>query len=768
MSVHLSEKTDATPIASTDGFWTSMWKREKPDAKPSAGMVETWQSTVPPRDANDGAGEASQLAVKGSVAGAAEIRRPADAEGCVDYVGRLIDPTRSFATPCATEVRGRDFTADFFSNGHRPVVIKEDLAGLGIVVPEKPVSVGEVVNLIGSSVSTSVQAFGQPPSTMTLSDWAVHVEAQAQHYIKAISPEDQFQLNAVVDLDFHGTDLADQVEPPVTVTALDWACNDVAEGREVGDHPLQRVCSMAVAGNYTDFRLCADGRSSWQHVFTGMRNFYMVEPTDANLLAFEEWVQSENKNEVFFGDMASTCSKVEVKEGSTLIIPTGWIFAEHTLEDAVLFGGYFLLDNLLGMQIKVADLLQRVSDPDVEQVQRGLLHARHMHYYAADVLLAGVNGDVGFPEKQLPAVAQLVNALERWSVAKLLPLSCDISAVVTGLREHVPAVMIAAAAAALPKRRPKPVPKARPKMSISAKAKAKAKVKLKVKLPPRPSRESPQLSGADYELGEADGGGAGAAEPSPLKLRLKPKPDPLKMTFKPKPALKMTLPSSPTGRLEHPPTPVKRKPPGGRLLVKATGVGRRGGLDPPPANTLMDESDDDLDNIAERVPNSSSNSILNNNNSSINNASSSTCRNPGASHANDAGDADSFKSPSLAESDDYRVSAGELADEALEFREDARFEATAKTAAPRKPKPSPRPRKAALDDEDWMPELQRPLKKARSAAKPMIGGSASKAAMANIMRAKAAAKPAKPRAKAKTLTPQQRLMNKMKKFGRRR
>ena len=48
-SIHLSsEKTD--PIgASTDGFWTSMWKREKADAKPSAGMVETWQSTVPRR-----------------------------------------------------------------------------------------------------------------------------------------------------------------------------------------------------------------------------------------------------------------------------------------------------------------------------------------------------------------------------------------------------------------------------------------------------------------------------------------------------------------------------------------------------------------------------------------------------------------------------------------------------------------------------------------------------------------------------------------------
>lgn len=747
-----------------------MWKREKADAKPSAGMVETWQSTVPRRDENDGAGEASQIAANYSAAGAAktpgQTPRPADPEDCVDCVGRLIDPARSFATPCAALVRGRDFTTDFFSaNGHRPIIIKEDMAGLGVVVPEKPLGVAEVVKLIGSTVTARVQAFGQPPTTMTLHDWAGHVESQTQHYIRAIPPDGHFQANAVVDLDFSGTDLVEQVEPPDTVTALDWACSNVAEEREAGHHPLQRVCSMAVAGNYNDFRLCADGRSSWLHVYTGMRNFYMIEPTDANLLAFEEWVQSENKNEVFFGDMVSTCSKVEVKAGSTLIVPAGWMFAEHTLEDAVVFGGYFLLDNLLGIQIKVADLLQQVSDPDDKQVQCGLAYARRMHYYAADMLLAGVDGDVGFPEKQLPALAQLVNALERWSVGKLLPLSCDISAVVAGLREHVPAAMVEAAATALPKRKPKPAPKARPKMSISAKAKGKAKMKLKVKLPPRPAKENPQLSGADQELGEADGSGASAAESSPLKLRFRPKPDPLKMTLKPKPSLKMTLPSSPSGRLEHPPPLVKKKAQGGRLVAAASGMGRRGGLDPPPSNNLMDDSDDDLDNMAERLPSGSNNSNINNPNNSYHNNNNNTDDNSGINK-----NADSFKSPSLAGSDEYRVSAGELADEAFEFREDAKFGLKAKTAASRKPKPSPRPRKAALDDdadEDWMPELQPPFKKARS-AKPTIAGSASKAAMANIMRANAAAKPARPRAKAKTLTPQQRLMNKMKKFGRRR
>jgi len=749
-SVHLSEKTDGTPTAgaSHDGFWTSMWKREKPDAKPSAGMVETWQSTVPHRD---GAGEASGIACPADAP--LPALRPADDEDCVDCIGRLIDPTRSFSVQCAIEIRGRDFTTDFFStHGHRPVLIKDDLAGLGIVVPEKPFDVSEVVNLIGSSVTAPVQAFGERPAAMTLTDWANHFKAQAQHYVKAIPPDARFQLNAVVDLDFNGTDLADQVEPPFAVTALDWACNDVAEEREVGDHPMQRVCSMAVAGNYTDFRVCADGRSSWVHVFVGARNLYMIEPTEANLMAFEEWVQAEDKNEVFFADKVSCCSKVEVREGSTLIIPAGWIFAEHTLEDAVVFGGYFLADDLIGMQIRTADLLQRVSDPDAEQVQRGLAHARHMHFYAADALLAGVEADVGFPEKQLPAVAQLINALERWAVGKLLPVSCDISEVVAGLREHVPAAMIAAAAAALPKVRPKPPPsKARPKISISAKAKSKAKTKLKVKL--SRSRESPQLSGADRGLGQAGGGGAGAEESSPLKLRFKPKPDPLKMTFKPKPALKMTLPSSPTGRAHHPPTPTKRKPPSGRLVIKAAGVGGGVWRDPPPRHNLMDESDDDLDNMAERVPNNSGSSTTIN--------------------VNNGNNGDSFKSPSLAGSEEYRVSAAELAGEALDFKEDVRFGAKSKIAASTRPKPSPRPRKAPLnddDDEDWMPELERPPKKARSGARASIGGSASKAAMANIMRADAAAKPARPRAKAKTLTPQQRLMNKMKmkKFGRRR
>lgn len=188
-------------------------------------------------------------------------------------------------------------------------------------------------------------------------------------------------------------------------------------------------------------------------------------------------------------------------------------------------------------------------------------------------------------------------------------------------------------------------------------------------------------------------------------------------------------------------------------MIKAAGVGGGVWRDPPPRHNLMDESDDDLDNMAERVPNNSGSSTTIN--------------------VNNGNNGDSFKSPSLAGSEEYRVSAAELAGEALDFKEDVRFGAKSKIAASTRPKPSPRPRKAPLnddDDEDWMPELERPPKKARSGARASIGGSASKAAMANIMRADAAAKPARPRAKAKTLTPQQRLMNKMKmkKFGRRR
>ena len=51
--------------------------------------------------------------------------------------------------------------------------------------------------------------------------------------------------------------------------------------------------------------------------------FYLIEPTVENLKKFEQWVLSSDQGQVFFGEKVNKCYKLNVKQGNTLLIPTG-------------------------------------------------------------------------------------------------------------------------------------------------------------------------------------------------------------------------------------------------------------------------------------------------------------------------------------------------------------------------------------------------------------------------------------------------------------
>jgi hypothetical protein len=55
--------------------------------------------------------------------------------------------------------------------------------------------------------------------------------------------------------------------------------------------------------------------------------FYFIKPTPANLAAYERWSGTELQNHLWLGDMVDEVTKVELQEGNTMIIPTGWIHA---------------------------------------------------------------------------------------------------------------------------------------------------------------------------------------------------------------------------------------------------------------------------------------------------------------------------------------------------------------------------------------------------------------------------------------------------------
>lgn len=51
--------------------------------------------------------------------------------------------------------------------------------------------------------------------------------------------------------------------------------------------------------------------------------FWLIPPTPQNLELYENWVLSGKQGDIFLGDRASDCQRIELKQGCTFIIPSG-------------------------------------------------------------------------------------------------------------------------------------------------------------------------------------------------------------------------------------------------------------------------------------------------------------------------------------------------------------------------------------------------------------------------------------------------------------
>lgn len=62
-------------------------------------------------------------------------------------------------------------------------------------------------------------------------------------------------------------------------------------------------------------------------LLTFLQIFYFIKPTPANLAAYQRWSGTDLQSSTWLGDMVDEVVKVELTQGNTMIIPTGWIHA---------------------------------------------------------------------------------------------------------------------------------------------------------------------------------------------------------------------------------------------------------------------------------------------------------------------------------------------------------------------------------------------------------------------------------------------------------
>jgi hypothetical protein len=120
---------------------------------------------------------------------------------------------------------------------------------------------------------------------------------------------------------------------------------------------------MSVARSYTDFHIDFGGSSVFYHILRGNKTFLFIEPNITNLRRYEAWCSDSEQGNRFLGESVKECIRVDLSEGDTMIIPSGWIHAVFTPTDSLVLGGNFLTQLHIPSQLNIANIEARTRVP---------------------------------------------------------------------------------------------------------------------------------------------------------------------------------------------------------------------------------------------------------------------------------------------------------------------------------------------------------------------------------------------------------------------
>ncbi|XP_058237611.1 lysine (K)-specific demethylase 2Aa isoform X2 [Hemibagrus wyckioides] len=273
-----------------------------------------------------------------------------------------------FGSDRIKRMEGKDFTFEFIQRGGlRDPIIFERPDGLGIKMPGPDFTVNDVKMFVGSRRMIDVMDVATQKGTeMSMAQWRRYYETP---------PSQREKLYNVISLEFSHTKLENLVKRPATVDIIDWVDNmwprhlkerqrDSTNSILDMQYPkVQKYCLMSVHGCYTDFHIDFGGTSVWYHILRGCKVFWLIPPTPQNLELYENWVLSGKQGDIFLGDKATECQRIELKQGYTFIIPSGWIHAVYTPVDTLVFGGNFLHSFNIPMQLNICNIEDRTRVP---------------------------------------------------------------------------------------------------------------------------------------------------------------------------------------------------------------------------------------------------------------------------------------------------------------------------------------------------------------------------------------------------------------------
>ncbi|XP_078137525.1 lysine-specific demethylase 7A isoform X2 [Sander vitreus] len=272
------------------------------------------------------------------------------------FVKELQNRTFASGEEIMIHMKGEQVTTRYLErHGFNYPIAVTEMEGLGLKLPVSTFSVKDVEQYVGGDkIIDVIDVARQADSKMKLSE-----------FIKYYTNPHRPKVLNLISLEFSDTKMSELVEVPDVARKMSWVENYWPDDSFFPKPFVQKYCLMGVKDSYTDFHIDFGGTSVWYHVLWGEKIFYLIKPTPTNLALYEAWSSSPNQSELFFGDKVEKCYKCVVPQGTTLLIPTGWIHAVLTSQDCMAFGGNFLHNLNIGMQLRCYEMERRLKTPDL-------------------------------------------------------------------------------------------------------------------------------------------------------------------------------------------------------------------------------------------------------------------------------------------------------------------------------------------------------------------------------------------------------------------
>ncbi|TYZ60877.1 hypothetical protein PybrP1_001449 [[Pythium] brassicae (nom. inval.)] len=283
------------------------------------------------------------------------LRRELQPETATDWRARMqtrlpqlrARPSAAFVVP-----RDRVLSRDYFveSGFERPIVVSAPQQ-VGLQVPAVgALSLEDLEKSIGSE--RPIRAIDVASQLELAEDWKLR---EWVAFFKQ-PPAARTRVLNLLSLECGSSKLARIVRPPTVVDEIGWveALWPRANKADRARRPrVQLYTLMSCAESYTDFHVDFCGSSVWYHLYQGRKIFLLIPPTDANLRAYFEFqAQYKFGESDFLRHRMDDVSYVEVCAGDTFLLPSGWIHAVYTPEDAIAFGGNFLTGFHIQLQLR--------------------------------------------------------------------------------------------------------------------------------------------------------------------------------------------------------------------------------------------------------------------------------------------------------------------------------------------------------------------------------------------------------------------------------